>query len=257
MRFFRRWGAVLFVLASACSAAAASTPAGRPTVPATMTATTTSLAGQRMTMWSTVAPPAIASSTTIDPTNAGEPPAAPTVPTPAEAPASPVGGRIAIPAIDLDTEWREGVDDATLALGPGHWPGRPMPGQPGNAVFGGHRTIATHPFERFDELKAGDEVVFDGEAGMARYVVRDVFVVGPGDLWITDPSGPDRVTLFACHPKGSASQRIVVVADRATSAPASDDATATPGASSAPDTEPPAPHAQPVLSIRLPALPGG
>ena len=67
-------------------------------------------------------------------------------------------------------------------------------------MFGGHRTTYSHPFERLDELTRGDEIAFIGRVRTDVYRVRDVFVVGPGDLWITDPSGPDRATLFACHP---------------------------------------------------------
>jgi sortase A len=39
------------------------------------------------------------------------------------------------------------------------------------------------------------------------------FVVGPRDSWILDDYGDNRLTLMACHPKYSARQRIVVVAE--------------------------------------------
>jgi sortase (surface protein transpeptidase) len=43
------------------------------------------------------------------------------------------------------------------------------------------------------------------------YRVEDTFVVAPEDIWITyDIPGRSLLTMFACHPKGSARQRIVV-----------------------------------------------
>src|SRR5690606_21405806 len=95
--------------------------------------------------------------------------------------------------------------------GPGHWPGTPLPGQPGNVVFGGHRVTHSHPFRDLDQLAPGDLIEFELTDGSRHaYAVTEQFVVQPDALWIVDPLPGEMLTLFACHPKGSARQRIVV-----------------------------------------------
>ena len=120
-------------------------------------------------------------------------------------------GRISIPAIGLDHEIYEGVWLTVIDVGPGHWPGTPMPGGYGNSVFAGHRVTRSHPFFDLDRLVAGDEIVFTMVDGTRHvYRVTEQFIVEPRDLWIVDQAPGRTLTLFACHPKGSARQRIVV-----------------------------------------------
>ena len=116
--------------------------------------------------------------------------------------------RIRIPRIGVDVPVYEGVDLDTLSNGPGHWPGSAAPGHPGNVVIAGHRVTWTRPFIDLDILSPGDVV----EVGATRYGVDRVFVVSPEDVWIADPTPEPTLTLFACHPKFSAAQRIVVTA---------------------------------------------
>lgn len=125
-------------------------------------------------------------------------------------------GRLSIPAIGLDVEVGNGVDPATLVRGPGHWPGTPVPGQAGNAVVSGHRTTNTAPFRELDELAPGDPITTTNLAGATTtYVVTEVLVV-PVEVYttevLTQPTDPDvrELTLFACHPEGSLTHRIVV-----------------------------------------------
>ena len=42
------------------------------------------------------------------------------------------------------------------------------------------------------------------------YRVSESFIVAPNDIWITYDTEVPTVTMFACHPKGSARYRIVV-----------------------------------------------
>jgi sortase A len=58
---------------------------------------------------------------------------------------SPVG-TIDIPLISLSMVVVEGTADAQLALGPGHYPGTPLPGEAGNAAIAGHRTKYLNQF---------------------------------------------------------------------------------------------------------------
>jgi sortase A len=121
--------------------------------------------------------------------------------------------RIRIPKIGVDKIVVEGVSVADLKKGPGHYPETPLPGQEGNAAIAGHRTTYGAPFNRIDELVAGDEIVVETVQGEFRYVVTEQQIVSPSQVEVLDDKGDDRLTLTACHPKYSARQRIVVVAE--------------------------------------------
>jgi len=140
-------------------------------------------------------------------------------------------GRLQIPAIELDAPFIEGIRLSTLDYGPGHWPGTAMPGELGNVVVAGHRTSHNADFRHLDRLQPGDQVIFDLDdsqglendhatvplpdpfGGRYVYEVAFVEVVGPEALWIVSQDYRHSATLFACHPPGSVSQRIVVHLD--------------------------------------------
>jgi sortase A len=111
-----------------------------------------------------------------------------------------------------------GVSLDVLRRGPGHYPESVPPGGDGNFAIAGHRTTYGAPFYYLDELQPGDEVhVVDRDDRHWRYVVTEVRVVSPGDVWVVgpDPRGDGRplLTLTTCHPRFSASQRLVVWAE--------------------------------------------
>lgn len=121
---------------------------------------------------------------------------------------------IRAPSIGLDEPILAGIDESVLNKGVGHWSGTALPGEEGNVVLGGHRTTFTHPFREIHRLVAGDIIyVTDAKGSEVMYRVRETFVVDPSDTWITWDQGSPTLTLFACHPLGSAESRIVVVAD--------------------------------------------
>jgi len=129
---------------------------------------------------------------------------------------SPIG-RIQIPKLHVDQKLYNGVDDAALLNGPGHWPGTPLPGQKGNAVISGHRGTHTRPFLRVNLLKAGDKVIVTAGDTTTTYAVQRVVIV-PQSKYVpfvlkqpTDPKA-ELLTLFACNPLTSHEQRIVVQA---------------------------------------------
>lgn len=119
-------------------------------------------------------------------------------------------GRIEIPAIGLNHLTYEGIDLAVINYGPSHWPGKPLPGQPGNTVFPGHRTTFSRPFWDLDKLVPGNEVIFTTPAGRFTYRVTGTTIVGAKDIHVVNNTPDATFTLLACHPKGSAKQRIVV-----------------------------------------------
>ena len=119
-------------------------------------------------------------------------------------------GTIEIPRIKLTDTLLEGVTTTTLDGGPGHWPGTAMPGHIGNVVIGGHRTSHTRPFRYIDQLVKGDEVILTTAEGRFVYVVDHTEIVTPQDTWIVNQTPERTATLFACHPLGSTSHRMVV-----------------------------------------------
>ena len=109
-----------------------------------------------------------------------------------------------------------GASGRTLAFGPGHVDGTPMPGDTGNAVVSGHRD--TH-FAFLRELRSGDPLLVHSANGrMARYEVSGIEVVRHRDIRVLLDAGDDRLTLVTCYPFDSpvpgGTLRYVVVATR-------------------------------------------
>ncbi|MGB2756505.1 MAG: class E sortase [Acidimicrobiia bacterium] len=143
--------------------------------------------------------------------------AAPPLPVPQDAPQDahanvPVIqiGEIEIPKIGLKHKIYEGVWLTVIDVGPGHWPGTAEPGGYGNAVIAGHRVTHSHPFRRIDELASGDEIIVRTPKGVFTYVFGHTVVVDPAETWIAAQEPGQALTLFACHPPGSAKYRYVV-----------------------------------------------
>jgi sortase A len=124
-------------------------------------------------------------------------------------------GEVRIPKIGLVHPVYEGVTLTVIDHGPGHWPGSAVPGQLGNSVFAGHRVTHSHPFRNVDKLVPGDEIVFAMPNGTFKYKMTKQEIVKPTDTWIVTPTPTATLTLFACHPPGSAAKRIVIRADYA------------------------------------------
>jgi sortase A len=122
---------------------------------------------------------------------------------------------IEIPAIGIEAYVLEGTDDGTLAEGPGHYPKTPLPGETGNAAIAGHRTMYGHIFHDLHELAPGDRIITGTAATVTEYEVLEVVVVDDSQTDVIEPTEDDRLTLTTCHPIGSAAQRLVVVAERA------------------------------------------
>jgi sortase A len=120
--------------------------------------------------------------------------------------------QIRIPRIGVEKIVVSGVSLDDLKRGPGHYPDTPLPGQPGNSAIAGHRTTYGAPFNRIDELEPGDEILVTTAQGSFRYEMTEQHIVSPSQVEVLDDYGDNRLTLTACHPKYSASQRIIVVA---------------------------------------------
>jgi len=125
-----------------------------------------------------------------------------------------VESRLRIPAIGVDEIVRSGIDMSVIDQGVAHWAGTSVPGGSGNVVLAGHRTTHSRPFWDLNRLREGDLVYLqDGTGFEVIYRVARTLIVDPDDLWISYDLGKPMVTMFACHPRGSAHNRIVVQAD--------------------------------------------
>jgi len=121
--------------------------------------------------------------------------------------------RLRIPKVGLDKVVVEGVSTGSLKNGPGHYPGTPLPGQTGNSAIAGHRTTYGAPFYNFDELAENDLIYVTTEQGSFQYRVVETLVVSPDDVWVLDPTTDNRLTLTTCHPRFSARERLIVIAE--------------------------------------------
>lgn len=150
-------------------------------------------------------------------------------------PARPAGGAkigeplftLKIPKIGLETVVVEGVDkDASLKKGPGHFPDcnaisteecvndAKYPGEHGNVAISGHRTTYGAPFFKLNELEKGDVIDFISGRARYRYKMREQKIMDPVTGFGTvEQHGVDEVTLTACHPRFSATQRIIIQGD--------------------------------------------
>ncbi|MDQ6614169.1 MAG: class E sortase [Actinomycetota bacterium] len=155
-----------------------------------------------------------------------EPPAAPAPTVPASdsptlgapdaaIPGAPEGTAIAhlrIPKLGVDKYVVEGISEEALKQGPGHYPGTPLPGEPGNSAIAGHRTTYGAPFYSLNEVAPGDDIFITTGKGAFHYTVDHSEVVKPTDVGVIGPTPDNRLTLTTCNPRFSATTRLIVVA---------------------------------------------
>lgn len=119
-----------------------------------------------------------------------------------------------IPKIGVDVAVVEGVSVADLKKGPGHYPGSAVPGGLGNFVVSGHRTTYGAPFFDLDQVEVGDEITaIDRDQKVHKYIVSETKIVLPTEVGVIARTDDARLTLTTCHPRFSARQRLIVVAD--------------------------------------------
>jgi LPXTG-site transpeptidase (sortase) family protein len=126
-------------------------------------------------------------------------------------------GILSIPKIGVKVAILEGDGHgSTKELNTGsavHIRGTRVFGQ-GNTVIMAHRTTYGHPFRNIDQLTAGDVITVEVAGKRYTYVVQ---APGVPVLEANVPNeyrdfGDTRLTLYACHPVGSAKYRLVVAA---------------------------------------------
>ena len=114
--------------------------------------------------------------------------------------------------MNLDSIVVQGTSVSALRKGPGHYIDSTALCATGNAAIAGHRTTYGSPFGDIANLQYGDEIFVHTPYGSCTYTVTERFIVQPNETWVVKDQGDNRLTLTSCHPKYSAAQRYVVVA---------------------------------------------
>src|SRR3954465_7794020 len=123
--------------------------------------------------------------------------------------------------VKVNTVVVEGTTLAALEAGAGHYVDTPFPCEQGNVGIAGHRTTYGRPFNKIDQMHAGDTV--DLITPFARCTYRAVPpFAGHANPWVVLPNSYSVVgqagalgtghwlTLTSCHPLGSDTHRIVL-----------------------------------------------
>lgn len=104
----------------------------------------------------------------------------------------------------------EGTDDLVLNRGAGWIAGTARPGENGNVGIAGHRDGV---FRGLKDTVRGDRLTVMTPQGTSIYVVDDIVIVEPRDVYVLDPRDRPSLTLITCYPfyfVGNAPQRYVV-----------------------------------------------
>lgn len=141
------------------------------------------------------------------------------VPPPPPPPAPEQPRNVQIGAINVNAPVVQGDDWEQLKKGVGHHIGSAMPGTTGNMVLSAHNDIYGEIFRHLDKLAPGDEVVVSTGRQSYTYVINEIQVVDPTDVWVMDATDHASLTLISCYPYLINNKRIVVFADLVESVP--------------------------------------
>jgi len=120
----------------------------------------------------------------------------------------------------------EGTNPRQLNVGIGHLTQTALPGEVGNVALFGHRTTYGKPFDKFDEIVAGDVAILETKDSWFVYTLIANATVTPDAMWVAKPnpfrngvlkealpdwkSMPNKVlSLITCTPKFSTKYRWV------------------------------------------------
>jgi sortase A len=123
--------------------------------------------------------------------------------------------KLLIPRLNTELYVIEGDGERELRRGPGHLPATVLPGEAGNCVIAGHRD--TH-FRVLKDIRKGDDIVLETNAGQFLYRVKSTRVVSPENTSVLAPRKEAELHLITCFPfyyVGSAPKRFIVNAQLA------------------------------------------
>lgn len=101
--------------------------------------------------------------------------------------------------------------------GVGHYPGTQMPGELGNFAIAAHRNANGAPFGQMLDLRVGDHVYIETEAGWYEYTFRGLEYVLPTSVDVIAPvprqpgavPGERTLTMTTCNPLYSTDERAI------------------------------------------------
>lgn len=107
--------------------------------------------------------------------------------------------RITVPGRDIERYVLAGANGRSIAFGPGHVFGTPLPGEPGNSVVGAHRD--TH-FAFLRDVRRGEEIVVERADGtQRRFRVAHSEIVDKRETRVLAQNAEGtRLTLVTCYP---------------------------------------------------------
>ena len=122
---------------------------------------------------------------------------------------------ILIPRMNLDMVVVQGTGTLDLEKGPGHYTQTADPWDAhGRVGIAGHRTTYLAPFWSLDKLTVGDAVILRTKYGTYHYDVTGSRTISPSDASVLDQTTRPTLVLTTCTPRFSASERLIVFADR-------------------------------------------
>ncbi len=106
--------------------------------------------------------------------------------------------RLEIPRLAASMVVLAGSSGRSLAFGPGHTQGSPLPGEPGTSIITGHRD--TH-FAVLEQLRRGDEIAIERSDGrIIHYEVEELEVADARTTRIGIAADENALVLVTCWP---------------------------------------------------------
>lgn len=115
-----------------------------------------------------------------------------------------------IPKLSLEVAVLEGTSDLVLNRGVGRVEGTARVGAGGNLGLAGHRDGF---FRGLKDVEIGDSLELETLTGTQTYVIDEISIVSPEDVYVLAPSEESRITLVTCYPfyfVGKAPLRFIV-----------------------------------------------
>jgi LPXTG-site transpeptidase (sortase) family protein len=106
-------------------------------------------------------------------------------------------GRFEVPRLGVSVLVAEGVDERTLGVAVGHFPGSAFPGEVGNVALAGHRDTVIRVL---NEVWPEDVVLLTTQDGVFEYRVEWLAIVDPVRTDVMAPTDDSQLTLVTSYP---------------------------------------------------------
>jgi len=115
-----------------------------------------------------------------------------------------------IPRLEIEVPIFAGTSDLVLNRGVGQIEGTALPGEVGNIGIAGHRDGFFRPVK---DIALGDTIILETVSQTTTFIVEDLHIVDPSEVWVLAPTDTPAITLVTCYPFyfiGSAPRRFIV-----------------------------------------------